>query len=59
MKHTEHEYHSAGYNYEKAQSLDAGRAAAQRIRVMLESESIDDRTYARELIEQGRKEARA
>jgi len=59
MKHTEHEYHEAGYAYEKATNLDSGRGHAHRIRMMLEAEDVDDRTRARELIEQGRKEARS
>jgi hypothetical protein len=55
MRHTESEYVTAGYRYEVAkQSL----AEAQRIRVMLESETPEDQTEARRLIAQGREEAR-
>ena len=52
MKHTEHDYIQAGYDYER------GKIAAQTLRHMLESEHIDERTEARRLIEQGRTEAR-
>ena len=55
MNHTEADYITAGYRYEVAkQSL----AEAQRIRHMLESETPEDQTEARRLIEQGRQEAR-
>ena len=55
MRHTEAQYVTAGYRYEVAkQSL----AEAQRIRTMLETETPDDQTEARRLIEQGRQEAR-
>lgn len=53
MNHTEAEYINAGYKYER------GRIPAQSLRHMLESEAIEDRAHARELIEQGRAEARA
>lgn len=59
MIHTEHEYHLAGYRYERAASPDAARAQAHQIRIMLERETPDDQTQARRLIEQGRAEARA
>lgn len=59
MKHTEHQYITLGYKYERAQSSDAGKAVAEAIRNLLESESINDRSDARNLVEQGRKEARA
>lgn len=59
MKHTENDYIQAGYRYERAASPNAAAAAAQAIRVMLESERIDDHAEARRLIEQGRQEARA
>ena len=52
MKHTEHEYIQAGYQYER------GRIVAQTLRAMIESEHRDDRAEARRLIEQGRTEAR-
>jgi hypothetical protein len=58
MKHTEHQYIDLGYRYEKATSRDAGQAAAHAIRTMLESETIEDRTEARNLVERGRQEAR-
>ena len=58
MIHSEHEYHLAGYRYERAVSPDAARAQAHRIRIMLERETPDDQTQARRLIEQGRAEAR-
>jgi hypothetical protein len=58
MKHTEHQYITLGYKYERAQSSDTGKAVAEAIRKLLESETIDDRTEARHLVEQGRKEAR-
>lgn len=58
MNHAESDYVNAGFKYERAQSLDAARAQAQRIRAMLSSESVDDQTEARALIEQGRAEAR-
>jgi len=59
MKHTEHQYIDLGYRYEKATSHGAGQAAAQAIRTLLESETIEDRTEARYLVERGRQEARA
>jgi hypothetical protein len=58
MKHAEVQYISLGYKYEKAQSPAAGQAAAQAIRTLMESETIEDREQARYLIERGRKEAR-
>ena len=58
MKHAEVQYISLGYRYEKAQSSDAGQAAAQAIRSLLEAETIEDRTEARHLVERGRQEAR-
>ena len=58
MKHAEVQYISLGYKYEKAQSSDAGQAAAQAIRSLLEAEKIEDRTEARLLVDRGRQEAR-
>lgn len=58
MNHTENAYVQAGYKYEKAKSSEAARAQANLIRAMLSSERPEDQTYARELIEQGRQEAR-
>jgi len=55
MNYTESDYIAAGFRYERArQSI----AEAQRLRVMLESETPDDQAEARRLIEQGRQEAR-
>ena len=58
MKYAEKDYIQAGYKYEKAITPAAAAARAQAIRVMLESEDIDDHAEARRLIEQGRQEAR-
>ena len=58
MKHAEAQYITLGYKYEKAKSPEAGQAAAQAIRSLMEDEAIDDRADARYLIERGRKEAR-
>ena len=58
MNHPEADYIQAGYKYEKAITPAASAARAQAIRVMLESEDIDDHAEARRLIEQGRREAR-
>ena len=58
MNHPEADYIQAGYKYEKAITPAAAAARAQAIRVMLESEDIDDHAEARRLIEQGRREAR-
>jgi len=58
MKHTEAQYITLGYKYERAKSPEAGQAAAQAIRSLIEDEAIDDRADARYLIERGRKEAR-
>jgi len=52
MNHAPAQYINAGYSYE------LGRTPAQSLRTMLEAESLDDRTEARQLIETGRKEAR-
>lgn len=58
MKHTESEYINLGYRYERAKSHEAGQAAAQAIRTLIEAERIDDRAEARQLVERGRVEAR-
>lgn len=58
MNHAPADYVNAGYRYEAARSLDAARAVAHKIRAMLSSETPEDQTEARALIEQGRKEAR-
>lgn len=55
MNYSESDYINAGFRYECArQSI----AEAQRLRLMLESETPEDQTEARRLIEQGRQEAR-
>lgn len=59
MNHTEQEYISEGARYERATSTEVARAIAYKLRAMLASERVEDQSYARELIEQGRKEARA
>lgn len=58
MKHTENDYIQAGYRYERATTPNAAIAEAQRMRNMLESETIEDQTEARRLINQGIQEAR-
>jgi len=58
MKHAQADYINLGYRYEKATSHEAGQAAAQAIRTLLEAETIEDRTEARYLVERGRREAR-
>lgn len=58
MNHAPADYVNAGYRYESARSLDAARAVAHKIRAMLTSETPEDQTEARALIEQGRSEAR-
>lgn len=58
MKHTEHDYIQAGYRVEKAKTPSAYTAETQRIRMMLESETIEDQTEARRLIALGIAEAR-
>lgn len=59
MNHTESEYVNEGARYEQANSTEVARAIAYKLRAMLSSERPEDQSYARELIEQGRKEARA
>lgn len=58
MNHPEADYIRAGYKYEKERGALANTAQAYVIRQMLESETPDDQTEARRLIEQGRQEAR-
>ena len=58
MNHTENDYIQAGYRYEKAKGADQTRARAEILRLMIESERVEDRAYARHLIERGRSEAR-
>jgi hypothetical protein len=52
VNHTEHAYFEAGFKFER------GRIAADILRVMIESERIEDRAEARALIAKGRAEAR-
>ena len=59
MNHTESDYINEGARYERAINPDTARAIAYKLRAMLASERIEDQSYARELIEKGRKEARA
>lgn len=59
MQHLESEYVNEGARYERATNTEAARAIAYKLRAMLSSERPEDQSYARELIEQGRKEARA
>jgi hypothetical protein len=58
MNHTEAEYINEGARYERAMSTESARAIAYKLRAMLSSERPEDQSYARELIEKGRKEAR-
>ena len=58
MKHTEHDYIEAGYRVERAKTPSAYTAETQRIRVLLESETIEDQTEARRFIAQGIEGAR-
>ena len=58
MKHAEVQYISLGFRYERAQSPEAGQAAAQAIRTLIEGERVEDRADARYLVERGRQEAR-
>lgn len=59
MQHLESDYINEGARYERAINSETARAIAYKLRAMLASERIEDQSYARELIEQGRKEARA
>jgi len=59
MNHTKSDYINEGARYERAANSETARAIAYKLRAMLASERIEDQSYARELIEQGRKEARA
>jgi hypothetical protein len=58
MRHAEVQYISLGFKYERAQSPEAGQAAAQAIRTLIEGERVEDRADARYLVERGRIEAR-
>ena len=57
MNHTEADYINTGAAYELA-SPDKAQAIAYKLRAMLSSERPEDQTYARTLIEQGRKEVK-
>lgn len=59
MNHTESEYINEGARYERATSTESARAIAYKLRAMLSSERPEDQSYARQLIERGRAEARA
>jgi hypothetical protein len=59
MKHSEVQYITLGFKYERAKSPEAGQAVANAIRTLMEAEEIDDRAEARHLVERGRQEARA
>ena len=52
MRHTERDYIQAGFDFER------GRIQVDILRLMIESERIEDRQEARRLIDQGRAEAR-
>jgi hypothetical protein len=58
MNHTESDYINEGARYERANNSEVARAIAYKLRAMLASERVEDQSYARELIEQGRREAR-
>lgn len=58
MNHPEAAYINAGASYQLARTVEQTRARAAALRVMLESEAIDDRAEARRLIETGRDEVR-
>lgn len=57
MVHTENDYVTIGYKYERSK-LKAAVKIRKEIITMLCDESEKDRLYAQTLIEQGRKEAR-
>ncbi len=58
MKHTESAYINAGARFERVQSNAGNLAAAAALRAMLDTETPEDQTEARRLIEQGRAEIR-
>jgi hypothetical protein len=58
MKHTESAYVNAGARFERVQSISGNIAAAAALRAMLDTETPEDQTEARRLIEQGRAEIR-
>jgi len=57
MNHTESDYINTGAAYERA-TPDRAQAIAYKLRAMLSSETPEDQTYARTLIEKGRADAR-
>jgi len=58
MKHAESAYVNAGARFERVQTTAGNIAAAAALRAMLETETPEDQTEARRLIEQGRAEIR-
>jgi hypothetical protein len=58
MRHSENDYIQAGYRYENAPTANAAIAIAQRMRNMLESETLPEQSEARRLIAIGIEEAR-
>lgn len=58
MNHSEHTYHEAGYRLERSTTTEHRLKLSKELRAMLSSETPDDQRHARQLIEQGRKEAR-
>jgi len=58
MKHPENDYIHAGYKFERASTPNDAIAQAQRLRLLLESEHLDDHAEGRRLFDQGRQEAR-
>lgn len=58
MKHAESAYINAGARFERVQTTAGNIAAAAALRSMLDTETPEDQTYARRLIEQGRAEIR-
>ena len=58
MRHAEGNYINAGARYERAQSNAGSVAAAAALRAMLDTETPENQTEARRLIEQGRAEIR-
>jgi len=59
MNHPEADYVNEGARYERANNSEVARAIAYKLRAMLSSEKPEDQTYARHLIDQGRKEVRS
>jgi len=58
MKHPENEYIQAGYKFERATAANDAIAQAQRLRLMLEDEHLDEHAEGRRLFDIGRQEAR-